>query len=119
MRGRELLLLLTLALVALLAAALNYSVHTPTDSPRRLLPATKPVDEPPPATPAPQEVAAVEPAPQQQQGPLMVDGMLRVGRLVVTGDVLGYGCHGTIVYRGKLEDGRWVHRTSGGAERQG
>jgi len=35
------------------------------------------------------------------------EGNVRVGRLVLSPLVLGYGCHGTIVYRGTL-DGRPV-----------
>lgn len=41
-------------------------------------------------------------------GPVLdAEGNLRVGRLTLSALVLGYGCHGTIVYRGTL-DGRPV-----------
>jgi serine/threonine protein kinase len=49
-----------------------------------------------------QQQGQLVPSPSRAAGVVDAEGNVRVGRLVLSPLVLGYGCHGTIVYRGTL-----------------
>lgn len=110
-RSHRGLLLLTLLLIALLAGLISYST-TPSPLSTGLLSDPVPTAQRPET---PEASASTEELSRSRV--VVVDGEMRVGRLVVSGEVLGYGCHGTMVYRGRLEDGRYVDTLLGLEER--